>query len=101
MSRLNKHDFDFRCIIYAIIHEYYSETPLSGGIGAVETGMTGLLLLSLERHDAVSVALVDRSITYLSVIVIGGLLFLVTQAAKGKSRTDISASKMKSVVRPF
>ena len=54
-----------------------STVPTPGGIGAVEPGVTGLLILSMTRHDAASVALLDRSITYLSVIVIGGIIFLI------------------------
>ena len=48
-------------------------------MGAVEPGVTGLLLLELSRPDAVAVAITDRSITYLSIVFIGGLLFLVRQ----------------------
>ena len=65
--------------VLAVSHAILSTVPTPGGLGAVEPGLTGLLLLSLDRPDAVSVALVDRSITYLSVIVIGGLVFLLRQ----------------------
>ena len=61
--------------IVALGHAILSSVPTPGGLGAVEPGVTGLLLLSMDRHLAVSVALVDRSITYLSVIAIGGLVF--------------------------
>ena len=50
-------------------------------MGAVEPGVTGLLLISLDRTEAVSVALVDRSITYFSIIIFGGLVFLARQIA--------------------
>ena len=53
--------------------------PTPGGVGAVEPGVTGLLMLSLARPDAVSVTLVDRSITYVSVILVGGLVFAIRQ----------------------
>jgi uncharacterized protein (TIRG00374 family) len=46
--------------------------PLTpGGLGVVETGITGLLMLSLAQSDAISVALLDRSISYVSVIILG------------------------------
>jgi len=45
----------------------------------VEPGVMGLLLLSLDRTAAASVALVDRSITYISVILVGGLMFLMRE----------------------
>ncbi len=55
--------------------------PTPGGVGAVEPGITGLLVLSLARSDAVSVVLVDRSITYISVILFGGLVFVLRQVS--------------------
>lgn len=66
--------------VVALGHAILSTVPTPGGLGAVEPGVTGLLLLSLERNEAVSVALVDRSITYVSVIAIGGLVLLLRQA---------------------
>ena len=72
--------------VVALGHAILSIVPTPGGLGAVEPGLTGLLLLSLERHEAVSVVLVDRSITYVSVIVIGGLIFLLRQVSLAKRR---------------
>lgn len=57
-----------------------SAVPLSpGGLGIVETGIVGLLVWSLPGEEAVSVALLDRSISYLSVVVLGGLAFVYQQ----------------------
>ncbi|MCI0440011.1 MAG: flippase-like domain-containing protein [Chloroflexi bacterium] len=67
--------------VVALGHAILSTVPTPGGLGAVEPGITGLLTLSLARHNAVSIALVDRSITYVSVIVIGGIVFLLRQVA--------------------
>ena len=63
-----------------------STVPTPGGVGAVEPGVTGLLMLSMVREDAVSIALVDRSITYLSVILFGGLAFLLWHAGRARRR---------------
>ena len=50
--------------------------PLTpGGLGIVETGVIGLLMLEMAREEAVAVVLVDRSISYLSIVVFGGLAF--------------------------
>ena len=56
--------------------------PTPGGLGAVEPGVTGLLirLSQLTAPVAGAVVLLDRAITYLSVIIFGGLLFLARQA---------------------
>jgi uncharacterized protein (TIRG00374 family) len=53
-----------------------SAVPLTpGGLGVVETGVSGLLQLDLSVELALAVALVDRTISYLSIIVTGGIAF--------------------------
>ena len=66
--------------------------PLTpGGLGIVETGMTGLLMLELFREEAVAIALLDRSISYVSIVVTGGTAFalraLLTARRRAKSQT--------------
>ena len=73
-------------LVVALGHAILSTVPTPGGIGAVEPGVTGLLTLGLARGDAVSITLVDRTITYLSVIVIGGVVFLLWQASQARRR---------------
>ena len=65
--------------IAALSAAILSTVPVPGGVGFVESGIVGVLLLGLGRPEAVSVALVDRSITFVSVIIIGGIVFLVSQ----------------------
>ncbi len=60
-------------------HALLSTVPTPGGIGAVEPGVTGLLVLSVERNVAASITLVDRSITYLSVLAFGATAFALRQ----------------------
>ncbi len=62
-------------IIASLGSAILSTAPIPGGVGVVEPGLTGLLILGLDQSDAVSVALLDRSITYLSVIAFGGIAF--------------------------
>lgn len=68
-------------IIVALAHAILSAVPTPGGVGAVEPGVTALLVIGLERSDALSVTLVDRTITYMSILIIGGLTFLLWQAS--------------------
>ena len=57
-----------------------SAIPITpGGIGIVETGVSGALQLELSVEVAIAVALVDRSISYVSIIVTGGAAFFVRQ----------------------
>lgn len=65
--------------IAALSAAILSTVPVPGGVGFVESGIIGVLLLGLGRPEAVSVALVDRSITLVSVIIIGGVVFLISQ----------------------
>ena len=71
--------------VVALGHAILSTVPTPGGMGAVEPGVTGLLLLELSRPDAVAVALTDRSITYVSIVFIGGLLFFARQVVRVRS----------------
>jgi uncharacterized protein (TIRG00374 family) len=71
-------------MIVALGHALLSTVPTPGGIGAVETGMTGLLILSMPKSDAASVAVLDRSITLLSVMVFGGAIFLLNGIVQGR-----------------
>ena len=63
-------------LLVSLGHAVLSTLPTPGGIGAVEAGMAGLLVISMPKADAASVAVLDRSITLLSVMVIGGLVFV-------------------------
>ena len=55
--------------------------PTPGGIGAVEWGVGGLAvrLSSLSATAAAALVLIDRAITYISVIILGAALFLARQ----------------------
>ena len=60
-----------------------------GGLGAVELGATGLLMLS-SRIDtetvAFSIVALDRSISWLSVIIFGAVIFLGREVIKSRRR---------------
>jgi uncharacterized protein (TIRG00374 family) len=65
-----------------------------GGLGLVETGLTGLFLLFLSREDASSLVLVDRTISYLSLVVFGLLLFVWIQIWRKRRQRTPSQSKL-------
>ena len=68
--------------VVALGHAVLSTVPTPGGMGAVEPGVTGLLLIEASAADAASVVIIDRSITYASVIAVGGALFLLRQVVR-------------------
>lgn len=59
-----------------------------GGLGLVEAGVIGLLTISLSREGALSIVLVDRTISFLSVIAVGALIFALWHfmQARGNGR---------------
>ncbi len=62
--------------------------PLTpGGLGIVETGISGLLGLQLAVSVAVAVALVDRTISYVSIIIAGGIAFAIRQVRVARATT--------------
>ena len=58
--------------------------PTPGGLGVVESGVVGLVvrLSSLSFDAAAALVVVDRAISYLSIILLGAVLFLLRQVIK-------------------
>jgi len=70
-------------VFVALAHAILSLIPITpGGLGLVEPGVAGLLGLALEKEDAIAMALVDRSITYFSIILTGGALFALRETTR-------------------
>ena len=67
-------------VFVTVANALLTAVPLTpGGLGIVETGIVGLLMWALPRESAVSIALLDRSISYLSVILLGAVAFVYHQ----------------------
>ena len=66
-------------IFLTLANSLLSLVPTPGGVGAVESGVAGLAvrLASLAKETATALVLVDRFITYISVIIVGALIFAV------------------------
>lgn len=77
-------------IFIALANSLLTLVPTPGGFGAVESGVFGLLLRlsSLSAAAAAALVVVDRSITYVSVIILGAVLFLARQTFR-RSRQGI------------
>lgn len=74
-------DIGFGIIMFAALANAMLTTiPTPGGFGFVEGGLTALLvILGVGDTDALSLTVVDRSISWLSVVLFGGLLFVIWQ----------------------
>ncbi|HIK89147.1 MAG TPA: flippase-like domain-containing protein [Dehalococcoidia bacterium] len=86
-------DISFGIIMFAALTNAMLTTiPTPGGFGFVEGGLTGLLILfGRTGNEAISLVAVDRTISWLSVVLFGGILFVVWHAVKAKNATASSS----------
>ena len=81
-------------LFVALVNGILTTIPITpGGLGVVEPGIVGLLSLRLARESAISVAVLDRSISYASVVLLGAVAFGVwhTWLSRGR-RAALGAS---------
>ena len=66
-------------VFLTLANSLLSLVPTPGGIGAVESGVAGLAvrLAALGKEAATALVLVDRFITYISVIIVGAVIFAI------------------------
>jgi uncharacterized protein (TIRG00374 family) len=86
-------DIGFSVVMFAALASAMLSTiPTPGGFGFVESGLTVVLeLLNVDPTDALTLTVVDRSISWLSVVLFGGLLFVAWQYfSKGGSEADLT-----------
>ena len=69
-------------IFLTLANSLLTLVPTPGGVGAVEPGVAGLVVRfsTLSSSLALAMVVVDRAITYVSIIIVGALLFLGRQA---------------------
>jgi len=68
-------------VFIALAASLLTAFPTPAGLGAVEAGIAVLLIIfGIEKEVAISIALLDRLISYWSILVFGGILY----AAKGR-----------------
>ena len=72
----------------ALANALITAIPLTpGGLGLVEVGVVGLLMIGpISRGGALSIVLLDRTISFLSIIIIGLLVFLLWHMALARKR---------------
>ena len=70
----------------ALANAIMTTIPVPGGLGFVETALvTVLLLTGLSHTDAFTLTVLDRSISWLSIVVIGGVAFVVMTLTRSRS----------------
>ena len=74
-------------VFLTIANSLLTLVPTPGGLGAVESGVAGLAaqMGRLAASSAAALILVDRAITYLSVIGVGAVLFLLRHLARRRN----------------
>jgi glycosyltransferase 2 family protein len=68
-------------LLVALVAALLTTVPfLPGGLGLVEAGMVGVLIAvgGVDQQTAISIALLDRSISYGSLVVFGFIVFMLT-----------------------
>ena len=87
-------DVSFGVLMFAALANAMLTTiPIPGGFGAVEGVMIALFgVFELSDSDSISLVAVDRTISWLSVVFFGGILFVVWHTIKAKSATRDSAA---------
>lgn len=74
-------------LLVALVAALLTTVPfLPGGLGLVEAGMVAVLSqFGLDRGQATAVALLDRSISYGSLVIVGGAFFLYFHSRGGRA----------------
>ena len=74
-------------VFLTLANSLLSLVPTPGGIGAVESGVAGLAvrLSALVKEAATALVLVDRFITYISVIIVGAIIFAMRPLFRRRS----------------
>lgn len=84
-------------LIVTVANALLSAAPLTpGGLGIVEPGIVGLLMLALpdNRDAAVSIVLLDRSISYVSIVLLGAVAFVYhRRVAARRLRASFASSQ--------
>ena len=81
-------------LLVALIAALLTTVPFTpGGIGLVEGGMAAVLTIvtTVDRNSAVAIALLDRSISYGTLIVVGCVVFALTHARTHPSTAATAA----------
>jgi glycosyltransferase 2 family protein len=70
------------------------------GIGVVEAGVIGVLTIvyNVPPTEALAITLVDRAISVVSIIILGGLVYLISPLRKGRGLTEIPMPKPEPTV---
>ncbi len=74
-------------VFVTIANAILSAVPFTpGGLGIAGPGIAGLLALEVAREDAITLAVLDRSISYLSLILFGAIAFVIHQQVLARRR---------------
>ena len=70
----------------ALANAIMTTIPVPGGLGFVETALiTVLLLTGLSHTDSFTLTVLDRAISWLSIVAVGGIVFLAMTVKRSRS----------------
>ena len=74
-------------ILFTLVGAILTTIPTPGGFGFVEGGLTGLLIVfGINNYDSITLVAIDRTISWVSIIIFGGLLFLIWNTVKSSKK---------------
>lgn len=79
----------------ALVASLLTAVPLTpAGLGLVEVGIVGILvtIYDVPRDEALAIALVDRAISVLSIIVFGSIAYVLSSKTKGRVQPEAAAA---------
>mgnify|MGYP001300638391 FL=1 len=77
-------------ILSTLVGAILTTIPTPGGFGFVEGGLTGLLIVfGINNYDSITLVAIDRTISWVSIIIFGGLLFLIWNTVKSNKKKII------------
>ena len=81
-------------IFVALAHSLLTAIPFTpGGLGLAEAGMVGLLMIAVTKESAISIALMDRVVSYWSILVFGGVLLVISWRRRPAAEPDPAGSQ--------
>lgn len=73
----------------ALANAILSTAPIPGGFGLVETGLIGILLLTgVNDTDAFTLTVLDRAISWVSVVILGSVPFIYFAIKRPRNGTE-------------
>ena len=83
-------------LFVSLVNALLAAVPVTpGGLGVVEPGVAGALMMGIDAESAIAITILERSISYLSVIAVGAVLLFAREGyrARNIARRDVESGE--------